>query len=174
MHTHLSRGCWGVLERILPHFPALCPSSDITFWSLVEPGCWAVQTAGLTRFSLFYHTSPTKVVGRRGQRWRRLSFGRKSSEKISSQAHGVMELPPEICHTLEAGFQQGLVWFAFACEGFEGWAMGMSRTGTCLKVLLLSQVGTFSSEWFHRLWGQGGRDIDPLSIVCKEPMLPTK
>lgn len=71
MHTHLDRS-WGVLGRILPHLPDLCPSSDITFWSPES------QDPGLSRLlvlpdSAFFIVPAQlrKVVGRRGQRWRR-------------------------------------------------------------------------------------------------------
>ena len=44
---------------------AFYPSSDIIFWSLLEPWCWAAQTVGLAQFHLFYRdTSPAKNGGR--------------------------------------------------------------------------------------------------------------
>lgn len=63
MHTHLDRSWQGVLGRIFPDLPALL---CFRYHLLVtrEPGYWVVQTADLTRFSLFYHTSPSKKGGR--------------------------------------------------------------------------------------------------------------
>lgn len=170
---------WG---RICPHFPGLYSSSDIIFWSPVQSGCWAAQTTGLTCVSLIFFiviwAQLRRVAGRKGQTWSwgRSSFGRKALRRSPAWCMGVLGLPGGLL------FARGwlLMWTIFfnlsplPAGRFEGWAVAVSRTGTWLQVLLFSYMETFSSQWFHTLPDPGGGDIDLVSILYKEPMLPTE